>query len=248
MKSAIFYYGLDLPPDRSKTTLLRDTAVVLQPHHPLLSDDIFADYFPHCSLFVYWNPTGVQPESLRAASEQIPLVALDHVWDLVRLDLRSDAARRFAVGQGLRALRQTGAHVHGLFVDDLDLWSGPRRQSAAIAVLRQLQAEGAQDIRLFLNRAFSLWPKLDCLQAVLLEELTPGVVKRLAPADTEWVERKVLPAIRRVRRRGVTVFGMTYEPTWEKPPHSRVSAGLAEVTDNIVMTCRSLDQWPEDLQ
>ncbi|MGO9504491.1 MAG: hypothetical protein ACLPUO_23640 [Streptosporangiaceae bacterium] len=250
MKSAIFYYGLELPPDQAKTVLLKDATVVLQPYHPLLTEDKFARYFPHCSLFIYWNPTGVPPEALRAAAEPIPLLELDPVWNLIRLDLRSAAARRFAIMQGLAAWQACGTSVTGLFVDDLDLWSAGKRPAAVMALLSELQSGAAADagIPLFVNRGFSFWPKLADLQAVLLEELTPGIVSALPPADIQWVERRVLPAVRRVRQRGVAVFGLTYEPEHASAPLTAAAARLAALTDNTIMTCRSVDQWPEDLQ
>jgi hypothetical protein len=248
MRSAIFYYGLDLPPDKARAMRLRDAMVVLQPYHPLLTGDLFAAYFPHCSLFVYWNPTGVQPEALRGVSERIELLGVDPAWGLVRLDLRSAATRRFAVSQGLRALHDSGACVDGLFVDDLDLWSGGRRQVAAATLVSTLLADADRDVGLFLNRAFSFWPKIPDLRAVLLEELTPGMVARMAPGEVEWVKRKVLPAVRRARRLGTAIFGLTYDPVPEATAQCGLSAELGELSDQIITACRSLDTWPEELR
>jgi len=103
MRTAIFYYGCELPASRAATTALRDAAVVLQAYHPLVATGQFADYFPHCSLYVYWNPTGVPADDLAGAGPGIALLAPDPVWNLARLDLRSAAARQFAARRGLLA-------------------------------------------------------------------------------------------------------------------------------------------------
>jgi hypothetical protein len=244
----MFYYGTDMPPDPKRTAALRQTRIVLQPRHPLLTAGRFTTFFPHCSLFVYWNPTGVSASELSDGGEHVRMLEPDPVWNLARLDLRSAATRRFAVRHGLRALHDNGSCVTGLFVDDLDLWSAAHRQDAAIAVVNSVRAQAGREVRLFVNRGFALWPRLAEIDAVLLEEITPGLVDRMTATDVSWVEQCVLPAARDVRRRGAAVFGLTYEPAPEGPPRHAVSAELAHLSDGILHGCRSLDIWPEEVQ
>jgi hypothetical protein len=248
VSSAIFYYGLDVPADRARSARIRGARVVLQPYHPLLTADRFADYFPHSSLFVYWNPTGVPATALPDAGEPLGLLDPDPVWNLARLDLRCAAARRFAAGQGLRALHGSGSSVTGLFVDDLDLWSGPDQQDAALAVVSSVLEQAGRPVRLFVNRAFALWRQLACIDAVLLEELTPGLVNGMSPDDVRWVQQCVLPAVREVRRRGAAVFGLTYQPSPEASPLLPASAKLAALCDGVLHGRRSLDIWPEEVR
>lgn len=244
----MFYYGSNLPAGRAAAAALQHAKIVLQPYHPLLTADKFAAYFPHCSLFVYWNPTGVPAGALSGAAERVKVLGADPVWNLARLDLRSAATRRFAVSRGLRALQQSGTCVAGLFVDDLDLWSGATRQDAAVAVVRAVLAQSGRDVSLFVNRGFALWPRLPDIAAVLLEEITPGLVDRMPEPDVAWVEGSVLPAIRAVRERGAEIFGLSYEPPPEDLPRRAASAQLAELSDAVLHGCRSLDVWPEDLR
>lgn len=222
--------------------------VVLQPYHPLLVEDRFAAYFPHCSLFVYWNPTGVPADDLKAATERVDVLEPDPVWNLVRLDLRSAATRRFVIRQGLRALHDSGTCVTGLFIDDLDLWSGGDDQDAAVVAVSSVRAQAGRDVRLFVNRGFPLWPRLPDIDAVLLEQITPGLVNRMTETDVAWVEQDVLPAVRAVRERGAAVFGLTYEPTLETDPCCAASVELANLSDSVLHGCRSLDIWPEESQ
>jgi hypothetical protein len=248
VSTAVFYYGLDAPADRARSARIRGARVVLQPYHPLLTADRFADYFPCSSLFVYWNPTGVPAAALRDAAEPIGLLEPDPVWNLARLDLRSAASRRFAVRQGLRALHDSGSCVTGLFVDDLDLWSGPGQQDAALAVVSSVLEQAGRPVRLFVNRAFDLWRWLACVDAVLLEELTPGLVNGMSAEDVRWVEQCVLPAVREVRRRRAGVFGLTYQPAPEAPPLLPAAAKLAALCDGVLHGRRSLDIWPEEVR
>jgi hypothetical protein len=220
--------------------------VVLQPYHPLLADGRFADYFPRCPLYVYWNPTGVPAEELKDAGERIKVLKHDPVWNLARLDLRSPGARRFAVRRGLEALRDGGSCITGLFVDDLDLWSTPPRRDAAVGVVSALRAQAGRDVSLFVNRGFSLWPRLSGISAVLLEEITPGLVDRMPEHDVAWVEAHVLPAVRTVAGRGAAVFGLTYEPALEAAPQRRASMELAALFDGVLHGRRALDTWPEE--
>jgi hypothetical protein len=246
VRNAIFYYGTGLPPNVAWAAALRDTAVVLQPYHPLLTGGAFADYFPHCSLYMYWNPTGAPARDLAQAGQQVEVLGADPVWHIPRLDLHSAPTREFAVRRGLHALQAGGGAVSGLFVDDLDRWSRGQRQDAALATVAALLARAGRAVALFVNRAFPLWPRLDPITAVLLEELTPGLVDRMSAQDRAWVERCVLPATRRVRQRGAAVFGLTYEPAPEQQPRRAVSAHLATLVDGIAHGCRSLDTWPEE--
>ena len=249
LRTAIFYYGSELPPNRAATAALRGAAVVLQPYHPLLLTGRFAEYFPGCSLFLYWNPTGMPAAELRGAGRNIRLLAADPVWNLARLDLRSPATRQFAVRRGLLALRAAGARgcAAGLFVDDLDLWAAAD-QEAAFSVVDSVTTAAGRDVRLFVNRGFWFWPRLPNIDAVLLEDLTPGLVDHLNPADQLWVEQQVLPAVRQVRRRGAACFGLTYQPGPEAGPQCPVSRQLAEMTDGVLLGRRALDEWPEEFR
>jgi hypothetical protein len=249
MRTAIFYYGCELPPSRTATAQLRDAAVVLQAYHPLLATAQFADYFPHCSLYVYWNPTGVPAADLDGAGPGIALLATDRVWNLARLDLRSAPARQFAARRGLLALRAAGPAAAGLFVDDLDLWAEPGAdQDAALQVVQAVLAGAGREVGLFVNRGFAFWPRLPGLDAVLLEELTPALADRLEAGDQAWIRARVVPAVRAARSAGAACFGLTYEPGPETSPAGAAARELAELTDGVLRGRRSLDQWPEDFR
>jgi hypothetical protein len=246
-RSAVFYYGTDLPGDHIRSAIGSPAKIVLQPYHPLLAADRFTDCFPGCSLFVYWNPTGVPADKLEDATERVKLLQPDPVWNLARLDLRSAGTRRFAVRQALKALNESGRCVTGLFVDDLDLWSGPGKQDAALEVVGSVLAQAGRELRLFINRAFPLWPLLPGIDAVLLEELTPGLVDSMPECELSWVQDNVLPAVQEIRRRGAAIFGMTYEPRREAPPRRATSIRLAALLDDTLYGCRALDTWPEEV-
>ena len=245
--SVMFYYGSTLP-RQAATARLAGVRVVLQPYHPLLAAGRFDGYFPGGSLFVYWNPAGVPPADLAAAAEPVPTLGIDPVWRLARLDLRRAAARRFAVGRGLAALRSAGTQAAGLFVDDLDLWTSAGRQAAALRTVRALLAGAGREVALFVNRGFALWPRLPGLDAALLEEITPGLVDRMAGPDADWVGRCVLPAVRQARAGGTAIFGLSYDPAPESTPARPAAAELAALCDAVVHGNRSLDIWPEDVR
>jgi hypothetical protein len=245
-RSAIIYYGRDLPPAHLNAISSPSAMVVLQPYYPVLQAGLLRDYFPRCTLYVYWNPTGVPAEALADAGEHVKVLGHDPVWDLARLDLRSASTRRFAVRRGLEALQAGGPCVTGLFVDDMDLWTAPRCREAAVAVVRSLRSQAGRELSLFVNRGFALWPLLPGISAVLLEEITPGLVDRMPGPDVAWVEDHVLPAVRTVSSGGAAVFGLSYEPGPEAEARCRAAAELASLLDGVLHGRRALDTWPED--
>jgi hypothetical protein len=245
-RSAILYYGRDLPPAHVTTASAPSAMVVLQPYHPVLQAGLLRDYLPRCPLYIYWNPTGVPAETLADAGERVRLLGHDPVWDLARLDLRSASTRRFAVRRGLEALQAGGTDVAGLFVDDLDLWTAPRRRDAAAAVVGSLRTQAGRPLSLFVNRGFALWPLRPGISAVLLEEITPGLVDRMPGPDVAWVEDHVLPAVRSISTGGAAVFGLSYEPGPETAARGRAAAELSTLLDGVLHGRRALDTWPED--
>lgn len=246
MSELILYYGTECP-TRHRTSQLGDTTmVVLQPYHPLCLSGTFEDYFPNCRRFVYWNPTSADPDALDASGRHVPVLGHDATWNLTRLDLRRIAARRFAVQRGLEALATPG--VHGLFVDDLDLWARVPDRRQARRVLRSVLDHGGGDVRWVVNRGFWFWHLLPTLEAVVLENLAPADIDRMEPAERAWVRNVALRALRRVRDRHIAVYSLTYDAT--VPSSETMSSTAAELSAFVRETLfgnRELDRWPAEL-
>jgi hypothetical protein len=244
-RTPIIYYGTGLPV-RERARQLRDAIVVLQPYHPLCEFGGFADYFPHAWRFVYFNPTAAHTRLLTDPGVRAATLGYDATWDLERLDLRSGAARGFAIAQGRMALRIDG--VHGLFVDDLDRWDNPADRHHAYAVLDALITSNTYPIAWFLNRGFGFWKRLHGLAAVLLEDLGPYQLDRMDSSELSWVTTVVLKALRYASTRGVNVYSLTYDPIavgWQ--PRGLVAATVAAATGTPLLAQRHLDRWPQML-
>jgi hypothetical protein len=244
MDELILYYGVNLPA-RDRTRELCDTTVVLQPYHPLCQSGAFTDYFPHARRFVYWNPTGVSPCALPEDGPRLPILGYDDTWGLYRLDLSKTVARRFVADSGRHALNTPG--VHGVFIDDLDRWTHESGRRHGRAVIRAL-TEGRRQIDLFVNRGFAFWARLPNLWAVLVEDLTPHAIDRMSPQETTWINRMVLPALRRARIAGIAAHSITYDPTaigWQ--PSSATAAEFSRLVSEPLLGRIHLDHWPDAL-
>ena len=99
----------------------------------------------------------------------------------------------------------------------------------------------------FLNRGFGLWPRIEHVEAVLLEDITPEISAAQPPAYVRWVREEVLPAVRAVRQRGVRVHSLGYrdqEPTVPVLVDESLRVELATVVDTVTTGAdRQLHEW-----
>lgn len=244
----VMYYGEALP-NLHATRTLTDCDVVLQPYHPLVRSAQFEAYFPDCRRFVYWNPTGIYGERLIELQRPIRLEHWDPRWKIARFDLTDEATQDYVVDDGIEALGPD-RDIHGLFVDDLDLWTQGRRRPAIRRVLDRVAAKAGADFSWFFNRGFPLWPDTPHLHAVLLEELTPYDVEQRSIADAVWINRAVLRPLEKAKRAGVRAYALTYGID-EPPPMTLapVSARLAGLTDETIYgKAPNLAEWPKELR
>lgn len=58
--------------------------VVLQPYHPLCQSGAFDDYFRYVRRFVYWNPTGLNPQMLAEHDQWIHQPGRRHTRAVIR--------------------------------------------------------------------------------------------------------------------------------------------------------------------
>ena len=246
MTALCLYFGTEMP-DREWARSLAGADVVLEPYHPLVKDGGFADIFPDCQRYVYVNPTSVDPWILGQSKSKPPLIGRDGRWDLPRLDLSTPEGFNWAVAEALTALAADGGRGHGLFVDDLDRLL-PEQTEIAMSYLVHVTVRHGKEPGWFLNRAFSLWPLVEGLDAVLLEDITPALIGYESVSGVRWVREVVLQGVRQVRARGIHVHSIGYSDH-EKIPEGRIpdpvlTKELAELVDSVTTGAdRRLEEW-----
>jgi hypothetical protein len=215
-RGLVLYFGTDMP-DPTWAGSLRDVDVVLQPYHPAVKYGGYAESFPHARRWVYANPTTVDPWILERAVVRPPIASHDPAWNLPRLDLDQPAGRAWAVAHLCEVARYAAAEAHGIFVDDLDRLTD--QPDLALDLLAAARSEGVRAPRWFVNRAFGLLDRVEGLDAVLLECLTPAVAAAMDVDGVRWVREVVLPALERAVLRGVSCHSLDY------PDQPGLSAG-----------------------
>jgi hypothetical protein len=246
MSDLCIYFGT-AEPDPAWAASLRDIDVVLEPYHPVVQERRFAATFPHARRFVYVNPTTVDPWLLERSPVPPPLIGYDERWNLPRLDLDQTAGFDWAVDTAVRIAQEQGHGIDGLFVDDLDRLI-PGRRDTAIDYLVQVAVRLGREPGWFVNRGFELWPFIEGLDAVLLEDITPHLVAFRVISDVRWMREVVLDQVRTARARGVRVHSLGYrdqEPEdGGRSPDRRLERELAALVDSITTGAgRSLDEW-----
>ena len=234
MSDLLLYLGMDVPP-LAWSAALTDVDVVLEPFHPLVKYGGFAERFPAARRFVYVNPTSVDPWVLERADHRPPLIGEDREWSLPRLDLDDPAGLDWAVQQAVDAFESGDSRPDGLFVDDLDRLL-PDRSELCIEFLARVTNAIGQEPRWFLNRGFELWPRVEALDAVLLEDISPLVSQYGDVDQIRWLREVVLPAVDAVRRRGVRVHAVSYadqEGADQVAPDVSVHADLHGAVDSV---------------
>lgn len=245
--SVCLYFGDQQPgPGQAHLTALDDLDVVLEPYHPLVRDGGFADVFPRARRFVYVNPTTVDPWHLERMTDPPPLIGTDEEWGLPRLDLEDPRGLDHAVATTVAALRCDDGRMHGAFVDDLDRLL-PDRADIALEYLARTTCALGHEPAWFLNRGFALWSRVENLDAVLLEDLTPETVAHLQPGAVRWLREEVLPRVRDARARGVRVHALGYpdqNDVFDVLPDDRLRHDLAGLVDTVTTPAdRRLHEW-----
>lgn len=246
MTALCLHFGTEMP-DVSWARSLTDIDVVLEPYHPLVKEGGFADVFPDSNRYVYVNPTSVDPWILDRAESKPPLIGRDGRWDLPRLDLATPKGFSWAVEEALTALAADGGRGHGLFVDDLDRLL-PEQTEIAMSYLAHITMRHGSEPGWFLNRAFGLWPLVEGLDAVLLEDITPALVGYELASGARWVRDVVIGGVRRARARGIHVHSIGYSDREQIPeglvPDQALAKELAELLDSVTTGAdRRLEEW-----
>jgi hypothetical protein len=208
MPALCVYFGTE-PPEQHVPAARDDLDVVLEPYHPLVKTGGFTEAFPHARRFVYVNPTTVDPWVLRQLADPPPLLGHDERWNLPRLDLEHPDGFAWAVRSACAALAGDDGRLHGAFVDDLDRLL-PEQEEIAVEYVAQVTHQLGWEPAWFVNRGFALWGRIERLEAVLLEDISPAVSSREPVATVRWLREDVLPRVREVRARGVRVHALSY--------------------------------------
>lgn len=209
----LLYYGQSYPCLEAAEHY--EGMVVLQPYHPIVTGSQYAQIFPNAQRYLYYNPvkTWGKPEMLTfAADGENPLPSAI---------VQGGAAADFDLGSWLAVernlekakLAEAGQlmdipGVVGLFVDDIDHWLVEECRFAPGLAMLQRIANAARG-RLILNRGFRFWPKLSSIDAVVLENLGPHDIAKLAcPSrvqDLRWLHHELsqfLPALKPAKASG----------------------------------------------
>lgn len=238
------YFGTEMP-DQAWAQTLTEADVVLEPYHPLVKQGGFAEMFPYANRYVYVNPTTIDPWILERMSDPPPLAGIDERWELPRLDLTQAKAMRWAIQTAVIALECDKGQLNGVFVDDLDRLI-PDQWDQALEYLGGIVAEHGAEPEWFINRAFPLWPYIENLRAVLLEDITPHLVNFEPPQQQRWLRDMVLGSVRKVKERGVRVHSLGYEDQ-ESTAQARgrdLGVSLASLIDSVTTGAdRPLHQW-----
>ena len=139
--------------------------------------------------------------------------------------------------------------VQGLFVDDLDLLcQTPKQRSWAIRVINQIYND-SRGCRFFLNRGFSLWHRIQGIEAILLEGITPETVNEFTPSDAQWLDFvfKTHIQLALARPSKPSFFGLDYRNHAYKEEnrhsYSRLANQFLELLDQSVTSETSLNSW-----
>jgi hypothetical protein len=245
MNKLCVYFGTE-PPDATVPQTLEDVDVVLEPYHPLVKSRGFREAFPLARRFVYVNPTTVDPWVLGQLSDPPPLIGRDETWNLPRLDLDHPDGFDWAVRSACAALEGDDGSIHGAFVDDINRLLPDREELLMewfVEVVQRLGWEPAW----FLNRGFAIWPRVERLEAVLLEDITPEISAAQPPAYVRWMREDVLPRVEEARARGVRVHCLGYrdqEPTGGVLLDDALRRDLRRLVDSVTTGAdRQLHEW-----
>jgi hypothetical protein len=249
MSRLCVYFGTE-PPSSSVLTASTDSQasldVVLEPYHPLVMHGGFTEAFPHARRFVYVNPTTVDPWVLAQLTEPPPLIGRDEKWQLPRLDLDHPDGFAWAVRSACAALEGDQGRLHGAFVDDVDRLL-PDRDEVVMEWFVQVAHQLGREPAWFVNRGFPLWGRIERLEAVLLEDITPEISAAQPPAYVRWIREDVLPEVSAVRQRGVRVHSLGYrdqEPTGPVILDEELRQDLHRMVDTITTGAdRQLHEW-----
>jgi hypothetical protein len=240
------YFGVEMP-DAEWALGLTNTDVVLEPYHPLVKDGGFADAFPNSRRYVYVNPTTVDPWLLERAETKPPLIGYDDRWSLPRLDLEQETGFAWAVKEAVDALKADGGRIHGLFVDDLDRLL-PGQVDVAMDFLVHVSLQNGSEPGWFLNRAFELWPLVEGLDVVLLEDITPQLIGYEPEGGVRWMRDVVLEQVRAARARGIRVHSLGYKDQegimLDRSPDEALERDLSALVHSVTTGVdRQLSEW-----
>lgn len=248
MTSLCVYFGTEPPDVELSASTTGDLDVVLEPYHPLVKTGGFTEAFPHARRFVYVNPTTVDPWVLRQLADPPPLIGWDERWNLPRLDLEHPDGFAWAVRSACAALAGDEGRLHGAFVDDLDRMV-PAQEELAVEYFSQVTHQLGWEPAWFVNRGFSLWQRIEHLEAVLLEDISPSVSSREPVGTVRWLREEVLPSVRSARDRGVRVHSLSYADQEEHldpdvAADQRLHDQITAVVDSITTGAdRNLHEW-----
>lgn len=242
-RDLVLYFGEEMP-DPKWALAQSEVDVVVQPYHPLVKYGGYAETFPHARRYIYANPTTVDPWILERADSPPPLLGYDPVWNLPRIDLDTPHGFDWAA-EHLRETHRLVAkeEAHGIFIDDLDRLCFDRQEQALD--LLTSAGMGTQDApRWFVNRAFPLLDRIEDLDAVFLECLTPYAAARMTVSGIIWLRQEVLPVIRRAVSRGAVCHALDYPDQPELQASSPVAdeAISHELLQLVSSTTHALDR------
>lgn len=246
-RDLIFYFGVEMP-DPKWASAQTDVDVVVQPYHPLVQYGGYEETFPHARRYIYANPTTVDPWIYERSDSPPPLTGHDPVWHLPRIDLDTQPGFDWAVEHLRETGRMVAKEAHGIFIDDLDRLCFDR-QEQALDLLTRAGLEVPQAPRWFVNRAFQLLDRIEDLDAVLLECLTPYAAARMTVPGVQWVRHEVFPVLQRAVSRGVVCHALDYPDQAELQPDSPVADdSIAEELAELVSSTthardRGLTVW-----
>jgi hypothetical protein len=241
-RDLILYFGVDMP-DPGWASAQSDVDVVVQPYHPLVRYGGYAETFPHARRYIYANPTTVDPWIYERSDSPPPLIGYDPVWHLPRIDLDAREGFEWAVEHLRDTCRMVAEEAHGIFIDDLDRLCFDR-QELALDLLTSAGVGTPQPPRWFVNRAFPLLDRIEDLDAVLLECLTPYAAARMTVSGITWLRQEVLPVVQRAVSRGVVCHALDYpdQPELQRGSPVADESIAEELTELVSSTTHARDR------
>lgn len=206
----VLYYGTEIP-DIHVCRKLKNKAIVLQWYHPLCIQGLFAEFFPDCQRYIYWNCTRIHEDEYEQCSKNLKTLSYDSHWKTYVLDIKHDQEKDYIIAKAKEAL--TSHQIHGLFVDDLDTWGGnPLQQNVLLELFSSLEKEIDRKFSYFINRGFPFWHRLKNIDCIVVENLSLADVFSVKKVDLKWLDEilsmnfKVL----NLRTNKVPVFTISY--------------------------------------
>lgn len=256
--NCLFYYSTEVPKIEA-TMLLENHLVVMQDYHPLCSQGLLAEFFPLCSRHLYLNCSYIHLNEIGQYDINVFGLVYNPQWQTYKLNLKDPKVFNFILQKALKLLSIEG--VDGLFLDDIDPWSGDAElRDIFERLIQEICLQSKKKVEFSLNRGECFWHRIPNLKAIVLENVTPAWAFTAENFDLRWLENlvKINFGLLKAKNIDVPVFGLRYKGSEEDvtrdydfdldEKRESLYRDLKNNIKNVLICDKDFSTWPQHLQ